>query len=118
MVASRPPPQPPAPSGSGLALKASALRSRQTLGWSGARRGLEPLGLGALTILAASLPPLVAYVGKLIVDAVVARDSDRAVRMVLFELAVVAAMALLERSLGLVGSWSARAWASTSTWPS
>ena len=60
------------------------------------------MGLGALTILAASLPPLVAYVGKLIVDAVVARDSGRAVRVVLFELAVVAAMALLERSLGLV----------------
>jgi ATP-binding cassette subfamily B protein len=58
--------------------------------------------LGTLTILAASLPPLVAYVGKLIVDAVVARDRDRAVRMVLLELGVVAAMALLERSLGLV----------------
>jgi ATP-binding cassette subfamily B protein len=68
--------------------------------WRSSRAGT--LGLGALTILAASLPPLVAYVGKLIVDAVVARDSPRAVRMVLIELAVVAAMALLERSLGLV----------------
>jgi ATP-binding cassette subfamily B protein len=68
--------------------------------WRSSRTGT--LGLGALTILSASLPPLVAYVGKLIVDAVVARDSARAVRMVLIELAVVAAMALLERSLGLV----------------
>jgi ATP-binding cassette subfamily B protein len=78
------------------------LRSRQTLGlvWRSTPTGT--LGLGTLTILAASLPPLVAYVGKLIVDAVVARDSARATRMVLFELAVVAAMALLERSLGLV----------------
>jgi ATP-binding cassette subfamily B protein len=83
-------------------LKASALRSHQTLGlvWRSSRVGTA--GLGALTIVAASLPPLVAYVGKLIVDAVVARNSDRAVRMVLFELAVVAAMALIERSLGLV----------------
>jgi ATP-binding cassette, subfamily B, bacterial len=60
------------------------------------------VGLGVLTVLAASLPPLIAYVGKLIVDAVVAHDSARAVRMVLVELAVVAVMALLERSLGLV----------------
>jgi ATP-binding cassette subfamily B protein len=78
------------------------LRSRQTLGlvWRSSRLGTA--GLGALTIVAASLPPLIAYVGKLIVDAVVAHNSDRAVRMVLFELAVVAVMALIERSLGLV----------------
>ncbi len=97
-----PPPQPSTPVGLGQRLSASALRSRQTLGlvWRSSRLGTASLGV--LTILAASLPPLVAYVGKLIVDAVVARDSDRAVRMVLFELAVVAAMALLERSLGLV----------------
>jgi ATP-binding cassette subfamily B protein len=101
MVAS-PPPQPPAPIGLGRRLAASALRSRQTLAlvWRSSRLGT--VALGVLTILAASLPPLVAYVGKLIVDAVVARDSSRAVRMVLFELAVVGVMALLERSLGLV----------------
>jgi ATP-binding cassette subfamily B protein len=97
-----PPPQPPAPVGLGRRLAASALRSRQTLGlvWRSSRLGT--IALGMLTILAASLPPLVAYVGKLIVDAVVASDRDRAVRMVLLELGVVAAMALLERSLGLV----------------
>jgi len=101
MVAS-PPPSPPAPVGLVRRLAASALRSRQTLGlvWRSSRLGT--VALGALTILAASLPPLVAYVGKLIVDAVVARDRDRAVRIVLLELGVVAAMALLERSLGLV----------------
>ncbi len=60
------------------------------------------LGLGVLTVLSASTPPLVAYVGKLIVDAVVARDGARAVRFVILELAVVAVMALLDRSLGLV----------------
>jgi ATP-binding cassette subfamily B protein len=83
-------------------LKASLLRSRQTLGlvWRSSRVGT--LGLGVLTVLSASLPPLVAYVGKLIVDAVVAHDGTRAVRFVMIELAVAATMALLERSLGLV----------------
>lgn len=78
------------------------LRSRQTLGlvWRSSRLGT--LGLGALTILSASLPPLIAYVGKLIVDAVVARDASRSVRFVMLELAVVAIMALIERSLALV----------------
>jgi ATP-binding cassette subfamily B protein len=96
------PPQPAAPVGLATRLKASVLRSRQTLAlvWRSSRLGT--LALGALTIVAASLPPIVAYVGKLIVDAVVARDRTRAVRMVLLELAVVGTMALLERSLGLV----------------
>jgi ATP-binding cassette subfamily B protein len=83
-------------------LKASVLRSRQTLGLVWRSSPVGTLGLGALTVLSASLPPLVAYVGKLIVDAVVARDRARAVRFVVLELAVVAAMALLERSLALV----------------
>lgn len=85
-----------------MRLKASLLRSRQTLKlvWRSSRIGT--LGLGALTIVSASLPPLIAYVGKLIVDAVVARDATRAVRFVMFELAVVASMALIERSLALV----------------
>jgi ATP-binding cassette, subfamily B, bacterial len=97
-----PPTQAPPPAPLLVRLKASLLRSRQTLGlvWRSSRIGT--LGLGALTILSASLPPLVAYVGKLIVDAVVARDASRAVRFVLFELAVVASMALIERSLSLV----------------
>jgi ATP-binding cassette subfamily B protein len=77
------------------------LRSRQTLGlvWRSSRSGT--LAIGVLTVLAASLPPMIAYVGKLIVDAVVAHDRDRAVQMVLAELAVVATLALLERALGL-----------------
>jgi ATP-binding cassette subfamily B protein len=97
-----PPPQPPVSVGLGKRLSASVLRSRQTLGLVWRSSPVGTMGLGVLTILAAALPPLVAYVGKLIVDAVVARDSARAVRMVLLELGVVAAMALLERSLGLV----------------
>jgi ATP-binding cassette, subfamily B, bacterial len=97
-----PPPQTPATVPLLVRLKASVSRSRQTLGlvWRSTRMGT--LGLGALTILAASLPPLVAYVGKLIVDAVVAHDAIRAVRFVLVELAVVASLALLERAITLV----------------
>src|SRR5512138_3452131 len=83
-------------------LRASLLRSRQTLGlvWRSSRWGT--LAIAALTVVAASLPPLVAYVGKLIVDAVVAHNGERAVRMVLCEMAVVGAMALVERSLVLI----------------
>jgi ATP-binding cassette, subfamily B, bacterial len=97
-----PPLQAPPPAPLLVRLKASVLRSRQTLGLVWRSSPVGTLGLGALTVLSASLPPLVAYVGKLIVDAVVARDSARAVRFVVLELAVVAAMALLERSLALV----------------
>jgi len=101
MVTSPPPQAPPSPPLL-LRLKASVLRSRQTLGlvWRSTRIGT--LGLGALTLASASLPPLVAYVGKLIVDSVVARNAPLAIRFVLIELAIVATMALLERSLGLV----------------
>jgi ATP-binding cassette subfamily B protein len=93
---------PPPPAGLLTRLAASALRSRQTLGlvWRSSRSGT--LAIGVLTVLAASLPPMIAYVGKLIVDAVVAHDRDRAVQMVVAELAVVATLALLERGLGLV----------------
>jgi ATP-binding cassette subfamily B protein len=95
---SSPPPLPPL----GVRLRASLLRSRETLAlvWRSSRAGT--LGIAALTVIAAAMPPLVAYVGKLIVDAVVARDGGRALRMVVCELAVVAAMAVVERSLGLV----------------
>src|SRR3954464_13296163 len=82
-------------------LRASVRQSRQTLGlvWRSAPGGT--LVLAGLTLVAATLPPLVAYVGKLIVDAVMARASERAVRLVLVELGAVAAIALVERALGL-----------------
>jgi ATP-binding cassette subfamily B protein len=81
--------------------------------WRSSPRGV--LALGVLTVLAAALPPFVAYVGKLIIDAVVAahaaapgaaRDAAlaRTVRLVLVELGAVGAIALLERLLGLVRS--------------
>jgi ATP-binding cassette subfamily B protein len=60
------------------------------------------MALASLTLVAASLPPVVAYVGKLIVDAVIAAEAARAGRLVAVELLAVAAQAGVERGLGLV----------------
>lgn len=60
------------------------------------------LGIGALTLLNALLPLGVAYVGKRIVDAVVARDEASVVRWVLVELALVAAVALASQGASLL----------------
>jgi len=60
------------------------------------------LVLGALTLVAAGLPPLVAWVGKKIVDAVVAGSTEETLRWVLIELGVVAAQALVQRGLALI----------------
>jgi ATP-binding cassette subfamily B protein len=109
-----PPPTPPPPQVP-LAerLKASATHSARALGlvWRSAPGGV--LVLAVFTIVAAALPPLVAYVGKLIIDAVitaraalpgVARQAalSRAVWLVGVELAAVVVMAGAERVLGLV----------------
>lgn len=68
-------------------------------------RASSPLGLSAmaaLTLFAALLPLLVAYAGKRIVDAVVARHTEEAVHWVLIELAVVAALTLCTQGLAVV----------------
>jgi ATP-binding cassette subfamily B protein len=62
------------------------------------------VSLGLLTLLAALLPLGVAYVGKRIVDAVAARSPEAALRWVLLELGLVAALALVSRGLGLLRS--------------
>jgi ATP-binding cassette, subfamily B, bacterial len=97
-----PPVPPPRPPGAAQRLKASVLRSRQTLKLVWRSSPLGTSALGVLTVLTALLLPLVAFVGKFIVDAVVAKDAGRAIRMVFLEMMVVAALALLERGLGLV----------------
>jgi ATP-binding cassette subfamily B protein len=58
--------------------------------------------LGALTLLSAGLPLLVAYTGKAIVDAVVAQAVERTWRWVLVELGLVSLQALMQRALGLI----------------
>ncbi|MBL9021828.1 MAG: ABC transporter ATP-binding protein [Myxococcales bacterium] len=59
-------------------------------------------GLVALTLGAAALPPSIAWVGKLLVDSVVARDPDKALRLVAVELALVAALVVLARGTQLL----------------
>jgi ATP-binding cassette subfamily B protein len=58
--------------------------------------------LAVLTVVSAVLPLGVAYVGKEIMDAVVAHDGRLTLHWVLAELALVAAQALVLRTLGLV----------------
>ncbi|MDC0684248.1 ABC transporter ATP-binding protein [Sorangium atrum] len=60
------------------------------------------VALGALTLAAAGLPLGVAYVGKAITDAVVARDERAAIVWVSVELGLVAALALVQRGLSLM----------------
>ncbi|HLK92248.1 MAG TPA: ABC transporter ATP-binding protein [Polyangia bacterium] len=94
-------------------LKASATHSARALKlvWESAPGGV--LALAGFTLVAAALPPFVAYVGKLIVDAVMAAHAaapglarvagvTRALRLVALELGAVTLMAGCERVLGLV----------------
>ncbi len=71
-----------------------------SLVWKSSRGGT--LALLGLTLIASIVPLGVAYVGKRIIDAVVAHDKDAALRWVLLELATIGAQALLMRALGLV----------------
>jgi ATP-binding cassette, subfamily B, bacterial len=67
-------------------------------------RSSKPLtvALASLTLVAALVPPAIAYAGKRIVDAVVAGSRDTALNWVLVELALVAGLAGAQRGLGLV----------------
>jgi ATP-binding cassette, subfamily B, bacterial len=58
--------------------------------------------LGALTLLGAAAPLAIAFVGKAIVDAAVARHRDSTLHWVLVELGLVVAQAALIRALSLV----------------
>jgi len=111
-VITAPPQQPPAPP-LGTRIASSARHSARALGlvWQSAPGGV--IALAAFTMVAAALPPFIAWVGKLIIDAVVTAHAtapgpvravalDRAVRLVALELGVVTAMAGCERVLGLV----------------
>jgi ATP-binding cassette subfamily B protein len=107
----------PAPPPLSLAARAAASARHSAralrLVWQSAPAGV--VALAVLTVAAAALPPFVAYVGKLIIDAVVAahaaaqaggaaRDAAlaRAVRLVALELGAVVAMAACERVLSLI----------------
>ncbi len=68
--------------------------------WQSSRLSTTLLGL--LTLAVATLPVAMVWVGKLIVDAVVAHSTRATLRWVLVELGVVALLALASRVLGLV----------------
>ena len=92
----------------GKRLRASVVHSGRALAlvWQSAPGGV--VTLAALTIVAALLPPFIAYVGKLNIDAVMSAHgagelaAARAVRLVAVELGAVVALAGIERVLGLV----------------
>ena len=61
-------------------------------------RGLT-VAMAILTVIAGLLPGLVAWVGKLIIDAVVAHDAEAAVRWVILEGGIIAFLAAVQRGL-------------------
>lgn len=67
--------------------------------WKSAPRGAIVLGI--LTLLAAFVPLTIAWVGKAIIDSVVAGSAPATVRYVIVELALIVAQAAIQRGLGL-----------------
>ena len=63
--------------------------------WRASRGGA--LGLGALTLVGAGLPLGIAWIGKRLVDSVVAHDPTATLRFVLVELALVSLSAICQR---------------------
>jgi ATP-binding cassette subfamily B protein len=93
--------------------RASAAHSARALGlvWKSAPGGV--VALGVFTVVSAALPPFVAYVGKMIIDAVIAAHAapagparaiatSAALRWVVIELGAVVAMSGFERVLALI----------------
>lgn len=82
-------------------LKSSFEHTPRTLRMVWASSRALCISLGVLTLVAAMLPLGVAWVGKAIVDAVVATAREETIRWVLVELGLVAGLALTQRALGL-----------------
>jgi ATP-binding cassette subfamily B protein len=97
---SAPPKRPDVPtfSLSGFAHTPRTLR----LVWSASRRLC--IALGVTTLASAVLPLGVAWIGKRIIDAAVAHDTHAAVRNVMVELGIVAALALASQGRDLTSS--------------
>jgi ATP-binding cassette subfamily B protein len=58
--------------------------------------------LGILTLVSAALPLAIAWTGKAIIDSIVAKSKDEALRWVLIELALIGAQVGITRGLALV----------------
>jgi len=97
---------PPPPGNASLASFRAALRSSfehtpRTLGMVFRSAPAGTVGIGALTLVSAVLPLGIAYVGKRIVDAVVARASETAWHWVITEFALVGGLAAATQALSV-----------------
>ncbi len=77
----------------------SFTRKGLALAWGASPR--LGIAIALLTAISAALPPALAYVGKLIIDAVVAHLVERTVFLVLAELGLIAAITVVQRSVFL-----------------
>jgi ATP-binding cassette subfamily B protein len=93
---------PPIPRSTWAQLRESLRHTRMTLALVWRSSPPQTVALGVLTLVGGLVPLGVAYAGKRIVDAVVSRNGGATLRWVLGELALVVAMALVQRGLGLV----------------
>lgn len=99
----RPLPPKDKPRGSLLAqLRESVRHVRMTLALVWRSSPLQTVALGVLTLVGGLVPLGIAYTGKRIVDAVMAHDRRATLSWVLVELALVVALAVVQRGLGLV----------------
>jgi ATP-binding cassette subfamily B protein len=94
------PPEPKKALGAALRESFSYLGRALALVWRSSRA--LTLALAVLTLFGAATPPAVAWAGKRIVDAVVARSRDETLHWVLFELLLVVGQATVGRGLALV----------------
>jgi ATP-binding cassette, subfamily B, bacterial len=85
-------------------LRESLTHIRMTLALVWASSSRMTSALAVMTVAGGVVPLGVAYAGKRIVDAVVVHSRDATVRWVLVELALVVALALVQRGLALVRS--------------
>ncbi|MGH7439551.1 MAG: ABC transporter transmembrane domain-containing protein, partial [Polyangiaceae bacterium] len=85
-------------------LRESLAHMRATLGLVWRSSPLQTTALAAFTLVAGLIPLGIAYVGKRIVDGVVAGSRPETLRWVLVELALVVTLAAMTRGLGLVRS--------------
>jgi ATP-binding cassette subfamily B protein len=85
-------------------LRDSLSHMRETLRLVWRSSPAQTVSLAVLTVVGGLVPLGVAYVGKRIVDAVVAGSRAATLRWVLIELGLVTALAVVQRGLGLVRS--------------
>jgi ATP-binding cassette, subfamily B, bacterial len=85
-------------------LRDSAAHVRRTLGLVWLSSSSMTVALAVMTLAGGLVPLGVAYAGKRIVDAVVARSRDATLRWVCFELGLVVTLACVQRGLALVRS--------------